>query len=167
MQRAITTINYVKGDATDPKGDGTKVIVHCCNDIGAFGAGFVLAISKKWRVVEESYKAWAKTKQEKNSTFRLGNYQLVETVPGNNILVCNLIGQEGIGRNGPRPPIRYEALREGMESLSITLPALPNVSVHMPRIGCGLAGGNWDEVESIIKETFCKNGVPVTVYDFL
>jgi O-acetyl-ADP-ribose deacetylase (regulator of RNase III) len=41
-----------------------------------------------------------------------------------------------------------------------------NASVHMPRIGCGLAGGEWSKVEPIIIETLCKNGVEVTVYDF-
>jgi len=41
-----------------------------------------------------------------------------------------------------------------------------DASVHMPRIGCGLAGGRWEEIEPIIGRTLIKNGVPVTVYDF-
>ncbi len=49
-------INYVKGDATSPIGDGVKLIVHVCNDIGAWGAGFVLALSKKWITPEKQYK---------------------------------------------------------------------------------------------------------------
>jgi hypothetical protein len=36
----------------------------------------------------------------------------------------------------------------------------------MPRIGCGLAGGTWDKIEPLIRETLCAAGVPVTVYDF-
>ena len=32
----------------------------------------------------------------------------------------------------------------------------------MPRIGCGLAGGNWNEVEQIIKDVA---SVDVYVYD--
>jgi hypothetical protein len=35
-------------------------------------------------------------------------------------------------------------------------------TIHMPRIGCGLAGGRWDEVELIINEV-CT--VDVYVYD--
>jgi O-acetyl-ADP-ribose deacetylase (regulator of RNase III) len=38
-------------------------------------------------------------------------------------------------------------------------------SVHMPRIGCGLAGGEWSKVEPIIRETLSKAGIEVTVYD--
>jgi len=39
-------------------------------------------------------------------------------------------------------------------------------SVHMPRIGCGLAGGDWNVVESIINRTLTLRDVDVTVYDF-
>jgi hypothetical protein len=36
----------------------------------------------------------------------------------------------------------------------------------MPRIGCGLAGGRWDQVEPIIIQTLCGRDIPTTVYDF-
>jgi hypothetical protein len=35
----------------------------------------------------------------------------------------------------------------------------------MPRIGCGLAGGKWEEIEPIIDEELISIGVVVTVYD--
>jgi len=41
-----------------------------------------------------------------------------------------------------------------------------HASVHMPRIGCGLAGGRWDRIEPLIDTALCQRGVPVTVYDF-
>jgi hypothetical protein len=37
--------------------------------------------------------------------------------------------------------------------------------VHMPRIGCGLAGGTWDKIDPIIQRTLCDQGVRVIVYD--
>lgn len=40
--------NYLTGDATAPGGTGTRIIAHVCNDIGHWGKGFVLAISKRW-----------------------------------------------------------------------------------------------------------------------
>jgi len=43
-------INYVKGDATNPASIGNKIIAHVCNDIGGWGKGFVMAISKRWKV---------------------------------------------------------------------------------------------------------------------
>jgi hypothetical protein len=38
-------------------------------------------------------------------------------------------------------------------------------SVHMPRIGCGLAGGKWEEIEPIIERTLVAKGMTVVVYD--
>jgi hypothetical protein len=40
-----------------------------------------------------------------------------------------------------------------------------NASVHMPRIGCGLAGGTWEEVEPLVDAELLKRGFTVTVYD--
>lgn len=39
-----------------------------------------------------------------------------------------------------------------------------DASVHMPRIGCGLAGGKWNEIEKIIEKTLIKN--KIKVYDY-
>jgi len=36
----------------------------------------------------------------------------------------------------------------------------------MPRIGCGLAGGDWSRIEPLIAETLCASDIDVTVYDF-
>ena len=47
-------IIYIKGDATSPISPGNKIITHICNDIGGWGKGFVLALSKKWKVTEEA-----------------------------------------------------------------------------------------------------------------
>ncbi len=35
----------------------------------------------------------------------------------------------------------------------------------MPRIGCGLAGGKWEEIEPIIQSALLENGIEVYVYD--
>ncbi|GAA2522382.1 hypothetical protein GCM10010423_14150 [Streptomyces levis] len=37
--------------------------------------------------------------------------------------------------------------------------------MHMPRIGCGLAGGRWARVEPLVEERLVRQGIPVTVYD--
>ena len=57
----MTTIEFMTGDATKPVGDGPKIIVHICNDIGGWGKGFVLAISKRWQEPEAAYRGWHKT----------------------------------------------------------------------------------------------------------
>ncbi|CAM5711440.1 hypothetical protein [Streptomyces coeruleorubidus] len=38
-------------------------------------------------------------------------------------------------------------------------------TVHMPRIGCGLAGGKWSRVEPLIEERLIRRGIQATVHD--
>jgi O-acetyl-ADP-ribose deacetylase (regulator of RNase III) len=156
----MNTIKYVTGDATRPEGEGIKFIVHVCNNIGAWGAGFVLALSKRWKEPEEAYRAMSEDEME------LGNVRMVGVE--DDIAVGNMIAQEGTGYAADgTPPIRYYALALALTSVNhaAILHAEYNdepVSIHMPRIGSGLAGGDWKVIEMIIRE--CTT-VPVTVYD--
>lgn len=43
----MTRIRCIQGDATRPDTDGPVIIVHVCNDVGGWGRGFVVAISKR------------------------------------------------------------------------------------------------------------------------
>ncbi|MDR1282410.1 MAG: Appr-1-p processing protein [Opitutaceae bacterium] len=156
-------ITYLKGDATRPVGDGTKLVVHCCNDIGAWGAGFVLALSRRWPEPECFYRQWAEGIITR-PTFALGEVQVVPVEAG--IAVVNLIGQHGTGWRDGVPPIRYGAITTGLNRLRTRQLCLhPGTSVHMPRMGCGLAGGEWSHVERIIIDTLSSRDVPVFIYD--
>lgn len=161
----VSEINYVVGDATQPEGDGYKVIAHCCNNRGGWGAGFVVALSNRWKRPENEYRAWHKRSGDTKFRKMLGAMLLVPVE--DNIAVANIIGQEGTRRSKGIPPIRYNAISRGFEHLVSFALSRPdkNVSIHMPRIGCGLAGGQWDDIEMLILESFVANGVPVTVYD--
>lgn len=154
--------DYVKGDATYPTGSPVepKIIAHICNDRGQWGKGFVLAVSKRWAAPEKTYRA-AFTSTVKPE---LGDVQFVSVQPG--IEVANIIGQHGIARRGQAvPPIRYDAVRRGLQAVARHADA-SGASVHMPRIGCGLAGGNWEVIEQIIAETLISAKVRTVVYDF-
>lgn len=158
-------IRYIKGDATMPQGDGPKVITHCCNDIGAWGAGFVLALSKAWPKAEEAYKAWSQEDKQVEVTGdrKLGEVQFV--LVGPKLWVANLIGQTGVGvADDGRPPIRYDAIREGLVKVN-RFAKIHEATVHMPRMGSGLAGGNWTAIEQTVKAELVNKGVQVTVYD--
>jgi O-acetyl-ADP-ribose deacetylase (regulator of RNase III) len=54
---------------------------------------------------------------------------------------------------------------EGLQKVSDFAKA-QNASVHMPRIGCGLAGGTWDQIEPLIIATLINSVISVWVYDF-
>lgn len=149
-------VTYVVGDATRPVGSGPKVLAHVCNDLGLWGAGFVLALSKRYPAAEREYlKVFA------NGGLDLGRVQFVEA--GKDLTVANMVAQRGV-RRVKGPPIRYEALRRALDEVGLY--ALErSASVHMPRIGCGLAGGRWDKVEPLVRGSLAARGIPVTVYD--
>ena len=145
-------INYVKGDATRPIGEGKKIICHICNDVGAWGAGFVLAVSKRWDYPEQFYRARQK--------YPLGRVDVLKVEE--DMYVANMIAQHNIRPDGDgTPPIRYIAVADALHDLNKIAVEL-GASIHMPRIGCGLAGGEWSTIEIIIKQFVT---VPVTVYD--
>jgi O-acetyl-ADP-ribose deacetylase (regulator of RNase III) len=146
-------IQFITGDATDPAGAGNKIIAHVCNDIGAWGAGFVLAISKRWPKPQAEYLKLSRP-------VVLGTLSLIQTEPP--IWVANMIAQRGIRPLAGVPPIRYNALKQCLGILAREAENL-RATIHMPRIGCGLAGGKWERVEPLIREVILNS--EVFVYD--
>lgn len=127
-------MNFVVGDATQPAGTAPRIIVHVRNDVGGWGAGFVVALSKRWPEPEAAFRRWYR---ERANDFALGAMQLVQVEP--TLWVANLVGQHGLRRAGGKPPVRYEAIRAGLALVrdrALRLEAM----VRMPHIGCGLAG---------------------------
>jgi O-acetyl-ADP-ribose deacetylase (regulator of RNase III) len=158
----MTPIKYLNGDATNPSSSGPNVIAHICNDIGGWGKGFVLAITKRWPEPETQYRQWFANRE--SNDFALGGVQFVEV--DTKMWVANMIAQHKIKRgNDGVPPIRYDAVKSCLGLLA-QFATNHQATIHMPRIGCGLAGGTWDEIEPLIEQTCGVAQVPVFVYDF-
>ncbi|MFG2344316.1 macro domain-containing protein [Streptomyces phaeochromogenes] len=156
----MSEITYVRGDATTPLGKGVKLIAHVCNDIGGWGKGFVLALSNRWPEPEAAYRRWHR--ERAGNDFALGATQFVKV--DRYVWVANMIGQRGTKTGSKGVPVRYEAIDTALAPLADKALEL-GASVHMPRIGCGLAGGKWSRVEPLITERLIERGIKVTVYD--
>jgi len=157
----LMNIKYVKGDATYPQVTEGKagIVCHICNDIGAWGAGFVLALHKRWNKPRQHY-------MQHSKFLRQGNYHLVKVEE--NIWVANLIAQSGIGYVDDLPPIRYLALEESLRKMVKRLDREQlDYELHMPHMGCGLAGGNWGSVFTVLKKVFSDRDIDITVYSLL
>lgn len=153
----MTPIKFVVGDATQPKTEDQKFIVHIVNNIGKWGHGFVIAVSRRWPEVKSVYCA-------NYHKHELGDIQFVPVDV--DLTIVNLFGQDGIRGPGYTQPVRYGAIHAGLKRLTADIKkVLFACSVHMPRIGCGLAGGCWEEIEPLINDTLIKADIPVTVYD--
>lgn len=169
-------ISFLRGDATAPQADGPAIIPHIVNTEGAWGRGFVLAVSSRWSAPEAYYRHWHKLRRihgvmlqnplpemfvSTSGDFVLGQVQIVQVAK--DLYVANMIAQEGIGKNKKGlAPIRYEALGKCLEKVNRYAESL-EASIHMPRIGCSLAGGSWSVVELWVKKALGRRDV--TVYD--
>jgi len=148
----------VRGDATEPRGSGLKIIAHVVNDkTPHWGAGFARTVKKKWPIAQEDFISWV---DEKPSHLALG--QVHVTHLGDDLRICHMVAQHGYGPS-PRPRIRYVALKECLDKLAqFVLGA--SATAHMPRIGTGQAGGQWTIVRELVDEALVRRGIQVTVY---
>jgi O-acetyl-ADP-ribose deacetylase (regulator of RNase III) len=161
-------LKYMTGDATVPESGGHRLIIQINNDLGVIGAGFSGALNRRWPKVGEEYKRWARSQQN----FKGGEIQTVAVQ--SDTTVVNMIAQHGIlsktpdgalAMTGPNdPPIRYEQLEKCLEKVA-ALAKFNGSSVHAPRIGAGLAGGDWAKIEAIIIDKLVNKGINVTIYD--
>lgn len=87
-----------------------------------------------------------------------------------------MIGQRGVRGASNPSPIRYDALDTALAKLAAYAKGFEDacndkcvagISVtsafHMPRIGCGLAGGEWCKVEALLIKNLA--GRRIVVYD--
>jgi Zn-dependent peptidase ImmA (M78 family)/O-acetyl-ADP-ribose deacetylase (regulator of RNase III) len=155
----ICRIRYLKGNALEPRGTGEKVVVQIVNDKAMiWGAGFSRQVSKKWPQAQLKFKDWVLGAR---GEFKLGNTHVVRV--DDSTTVVSLVAQHGFGPSD-HPRIRYNALATSLQQVG-ELANSAGASIHMPRIGAGLAGGSWEVVEEIVEESLCRRGLNVTVYD--
>lgn len=157
MSMNTNQINYVTGDATRPN-TTPAIIAHICNNKGGWGKGFTGALSKRYLQPEELYRFYWRNQYN----YTLGCIQTA--LCGDKMIVTNMIAQNGYSEPG-KPAIDYDALGQCLAQLADTAKDFLEYSVHMPRIGTGLAGGKWEIIEPLIQKCLCARGVRVTVYD--
>lgn len=155
-------IQYHTGDASQPIGSGPRILAYLGNDQGAWGKGFVMHLSSRWPAARDRYMAWRAGDLVGEPPFALGSVLLTEVE--DELWVSCLLAQEGLKAVGGQPPVRYPALGVALEQLAAEAVQL-GASVHMPRIGTGLAGGDWRRAEPLIERYLVQSGVDVWVYD--
>jgi O-acetyl-ADP-ribose deacetylase (regulator of RNase III) len=159
QQGEAAGVTVVKGDATDTRGEGRRILAHVVNDRAAlWGAGFGLAVRKKWPHVQSAFREWATRNPD---MFRLGNVFM--SAVDQDVTAFQMICQHGYGPS-PKPRIRYSALQSCLEQLAQHA-IEERATIHMPRIGAGQAGGLWELIRQLVDELLCARGLRVTVYD--
>ncbi|MGA7174832.1 MAG: ImmA/IrrE family metallo-endopeptidase [Candidatus Acidiferrales bacterium] len=153
------TIKYLKGDATQPRGTAGRMIVQVVNDKAiTWGKGFSVAVRKHWPHAQKDFTRWV---FENRREFKLGNIHVAKLEES--IELVSLVAQHGYGPS-LFPRIQYAALESCLSQVAVRAKGM-GATVHMPRIGCGEAGGDWNIVSEMIDEALCRESIPVTVYD--
>ncbi len=162
----MSSIKYVKGNLFDVVNHSSNVIIpHVCNNVGKWGAGFVLALSKQWpKELRQNSPEYMYTINWKCQQIPLPlcSAQYVRT--SDDTVVVNMIAQNGIRHRKNPTPIDYSALEKCMDSIRMRY-GNRNYEIHAPKFGSGLAGGDWTVIEKLIEKIWIDGGIPVTIYE--
>lgn len=121
------------------------IIIHQCNNRGVMGAGLAKQIRNKY---PEAYEDYREHCAYRNFRAPLGEIYFKKVKEG--LWIANAIAQDGYGKN--RVYTNYEALRTVLD-IAYKKSLLANCKLHIPyKIGCGLAGGDWEVVFKIIED---------------
>jgi len=148
-------IKYIQYDIF--KG-GDDVIVHGCNCLCNFGAGIALQVFK---IYPEAYYVDKKTKYKDAS--KLGTFT---SWTGHNIYdysrditIVNAYTQ--FYPNIASKPFDYNAFETVLPKIK---DSFHNKTIAFPKIGCGLAGGDWNIVSKMIEDCFKEKEIKVYLW---
>lgn len=127
------------------------IIAHGANCFCTMGAGIAKKISQEF---PQAFEADLKTKRGDRA--KLGQLSFAKITledSGKTLLVANLYTQYFWGRVKPPQETqthRYTAISQALRELSKIAP--PDARIGLPRLGAGLAGGDWEKIEEIIAQ---------------
>jgi O-acetyl-ADP-ribose deacetylase (regulator of RNase III) len=162
----------IKGDLINLAKKGEfNVIAHGCNCQSNMGAGIAPLMAKAFGCDKFEMETWGPT------AHKLGNIDYETIVLGKNstwstldfknnandpeVIVVNAYTQNHYGfRDGP--PLDYEALALCLRKMNIQF---KGKTIGLPQIGCGLAGGDWSRVKTMIINELRDCDVVVVIFD--
>jgi O-acetyl-ADP-ribose deacetylase (regulator of RNase III) len=147
-------IEYVYGDATEPLRKNIT-IAHVVNNVGKFGAGFSGALERRYpRECAVYRKCW---------NMYDGGDNLIIYNAKNEVTICHMFAMNGV-RSAINPvPLNMDWLGRCLHGLKEYGNMTWGETIQMPRIGAGLAGGEWGKIAQAIREELL--GMKVFVLD--
>ena len=139
-------IEEIKGDVFKARED---ILIHGCNCHNAMGAGIAKMIREvypgAWLVDQKTL--WGDKNKLGSYTFWSGKHFCYNQ----DITVINLYSQYKYGHTEVYAD--YDAIQKGLEAIEFVY---RGASFAMPRIGAGLAGGDWATIKKIIEKIFTE-----------
>lgn len=133
-------------------------IAHQCNCFCTMRSGIAPKIAEAFPFAKEADDA-----TERGDSSKLGSFSVGHD-PKTGTMIFNIYGQYGWNRNFPSYGTNYEKLFSGLEEMREVCETMGVKTIGFPKIGCGLAGGNWGIVLPKIEEIF--KDFDVTIVEF-
>lgn len=155
----LPAVQEVDGDALQPRGKGTKLLAHVIPNTTAIwgGRGFASALRRKFPQAREAFERKTLGANRKPV---LGEVFLAKV--SDEVTVAHMVAQQGIGPSKSQR-LRYAALSQCLQEVRAQAERL-NATVHMPRVGTGHGGADWQVIKELIAEELVDKGVQTTVY---
>jgi O-acetyl-ADP-ribose deacetylase (regulator of RNase III) len=134
------------------------VIAHGCNCFCTMGAGIALGIKREFPAACEADLATEKGAREKLGTCSEAR---VKIAGGRELVIVNAYTQFHWSQ-GPKPLADYDAIRACMAFIQREH---AGTRIGLPRIGAGLAGGDWTKIAEIIKSQLAEEDVTIVEFD--
>lgn len=148
-------IKYINGDILKALENGDiDCFAHGVNCIGGFGSGIAGQIAKKYPNIRDAY-----IDKFKTDKWKLGEVQKNIITDG---IIFNCATQFNCGYDGKKY-VNYDAIYDCLCSVRDEIES-QNLKLGLPKIGCGLAGGNWKIVSIMIESIF--NNEDIIVYNY-
>lgn len=158
-------IKIIEGDITKTDKD---IIVQQVNCRGLMGAGLAKTIMQRYDNVRKEYRDFRqeKLKEVKTDEGLLGSVNYIDVYDGK--IIANIFGQVDIRKDKKDNTVYTDknALLQGIENVKSKAEEL-GLSIAIPTyIGCGLAGGNWEDIKSGIENIFQNSSIDVVFYHY-
>lgn len=177
QMKAAIKVNYdeIEGDLIQLAKEGKfDVITHGCNCLSNMGAGIAPQMAKAFGVDKFWMESWGPTISKLGcidyETFVIGKNAIWSIEDADNklnepeLIVVNSYTQFRYGKNhtdGVSKPLDYEALTLCMRKIN---QEFSGKHIGLPKIGAGLAGGDWNRIKKIIQTELKDMQVSVVIY---
>lgn len=149
-------MKITEGDLIQKALDGEfDMIVHGCNCFCTMGAGIAKSIKASF---PEAYKADRATPKGERKKLGTCSYAIIKK-SNSELIVVNAYTQFDWRGRGVK--VNYEAIRKCMKWIK---KEHSGKRIGFPKIGAGLAGGNWTLISSIINEELSEEDVTLVEY---
>jgi O-acetyl-ADP-ribose deacetylase (regulator of RNase III) len=165
----------IPGNLIEMANDGHfDFIAHGCNCFCTMGAGIAPHMAREYGCNDPylypmegpnfigDHKKLGKFEVNTISVFSRDFDDFEDLGSHNDMIVANIYSQYHYGKPGPDGiPLEYKALERALFNIGLKYPK--PMRIGLPRIGCGLAGGDWKVVSDMIKVYLKDHDVTIPI----